>query len=79
MASASQLSEALQTEGGPTRKTTSSADISSERSGEVAHGFLAWKPARIIRVNDHPAVVEHAMGALPIILTSHLKDVISDS
>lgn len=79
MASASQLSEALQIDGGPTRKATSSADISRECSGEVAHGLLAWSPARIIRVNDHPAVVEHAVGALTIILTSHLKDVISDS
>lgn len=79
MASVSQLSGALQIEGGPTRKATSSADISSEHAGEVAHGFLAWKPARIIRANDHPAVVEHSVGALTIILTSHLKDVISDS
>lgn len=79
MASVLQLSEALQIDGAPTRKATSSAEISSECSREVAHGFLAWNPARIISVNDHPAVVEHAVGALTIILTSHLKDVISDS
>lgn len=77
MATVEQLSEVLQIDGN--KKAKFSAEISGQCSKEVAHGFLPWNASEIIRITKRPALVEHSMGALTSILTSHLKDVISHS
>lgn len=75
MATLWQLYEVLQIDEDGNRKATSLDEISRG----IACGFLAWNASRIIRITNHPALMEHNMGALMIILTFHLKDIISHS